>query len=207
MQQKSILIADYYAIARCGLRDVLEQEAGFEIVGEAVNGLDAVVKAKLLQPDLVVMNDAMPRRSGVAAARRIKALWPSIRIFVLVSYSHKELMKGISDGIVDGVALHSDSEAQLLSCLRKALYGEGFVASDSFYPSEGSCFTRSALTMRERQVLRLLAEGLCTKEVAAELRLSTRTVENHRARMMRRLEIKSFAELLRYGFRQGLIHL
>jgi len=134
MEEKSILIADYYAIARSGLREVLKQEEGCDVVGEAVNGFDAVVKAKQLQPDLVILNGSMPRLSGLEAARRIKAQMPDTRILVLVGQSDRELMKAISGGIVDGVALHSDSALQLLTCVRKVLHAAGFAASDFFPP-------------------------------------------------------------------------
>jgi DNA-binding NarL/FixJ family response regulator len=206
MQKNSILIADHYPVARRGLRDLLARENNWEVVGEAVNALDAVGKAKHFRPDLVILNGALPRLSGVEAARRIKGETSNTRVLVLVSHSDRELTTAIFDGIVDGVALHSDSELKLISCVRKVLYGQGFVSTASFRQSEEPPFAPSGLTGRERQVLRLLGEGMCSKEVAAALRLSVRTVENHRARMMRRMEIKSFAELLRYGVREGLIY-
>ncbi len=206
MYKHSILLADHCAIARWGLRGVLEQEHDWEVVGEAANGYDTVKKATELRPDLLILNSAMPRLSGLDGVRRIRAAVPNARILVLVTFSDKELMKALFDRMVDGIALYSDSVEQLRSCVRTVLKGERCVTSNEVHYSREPRFRSGGLTTREQQVLALLWEGMCSKEIAAALRLSVRTVENHRARMMRRVESRSVAELLRYGIRQGVIH-
>jgi DNA-binding NarL/FixJ family response regulator len=204
MPKRSILIADDFPIARRGLYKLLEDQPDWKVVGEAADGFDAFDKAVALNPDLVILDDFMPRLGGVQAAVLIRRVLPQTRLLILATHDDRVLINLVVNASIDGFVFRSDPETKFLTALRKVLSGDRFPTPTKprlpYWP-----ITASGLTIRERQILQLLAEGLCSREVAGALRLSLRTVENHRARMMRRLEIRSFAELIRHGIRHGVV--
>ena len=205
MPKTSILIADDFPIARRGLCKLLEDQPDWKVVGEAADGLDALDQAAVLNPDLVILDDFMPRLDGLQAAVLIRRALPQTRLLILATRDDWELADRFSNASIDGFVFRSDPETKLVTVLKKVLSGDRFPSSIRLNRVPRRQITASGLTMREREVLQLLAEGLCSREVAGALRLSLRTVENHRARMMRRLEIHSFAELIRHGIRHGVV--
>ncbi len=205
MLRTPILIADDYPIARRGFRDLLEHQAEWEVVGEAVDGHDAIAQAGLLRPKLVILDEDMPHLDGLQSAFLIRRALPRTRLLILATHDEPRLIEGVLDATIDGFVLHSSSESNLLLAIKSVLQGKTFVKSAQFDPTQYSESTRHGLTTREEQVLRCISEGLTSKQVAGMMNLSVRTVENHRAKMMRRLDAHSFAEVLRHAIRQGVI--
>jgi len=201
----SILIADDYAVARYGLRNLLEQHPAWKVVGEAVDGREAVNKAYLLRPNLVILDEVMPRLSGLAAAVQIRRVSPQIRLMILGMYDDGALANEVAEKSIDGYALQSDSEKDLLIAVRKVLRGEMFSGFAPFGRGQREHTGPRRLTERERQVLQLIAEGKSTKDTASLLGISVKTAESHRMRLMQKLDIHETASLVRYAVRRGLV--
>lgn len=204
-----ILLADDHALFRDGLKALLAT-AEFEIVAEAANGQDVIREARRLKPDLAVLDIGMPGLNGVDAAREVLRASPRTRVIVLTMHKdHAYVAEALRAG-VRGYVLKSRGAEEMLEALREVARGgvylspglsrevaEGFLRGDK--PVE------SPLSPREREVLQLVAEGKTTKEVAAALFISFKTVESHRQRIMSKLDLHETASLVRYAIRNGLI--
>jgi DNA-binding NarL/FixJ family response regulator len=210
MRTLSILVADDYAIARRGLRSLLESQPGWKVVGEAANGREAVSLATQLQPDIAILDINMPELNGLDAARLILKAVPHTRILV-VAGDHTEVIvaRALQAG-VRGYVLKSDAEADLVAAVKALMEGRTFytsAASPVILEHLRQENASPVLTVRESEVVQLLAEGKSNKEVAHILGISSRTVENHRAQIMQRLGLNSFSDLVRYAIRHGIIEL
>ncbi len=204
-----VLLADDHALFRDGLKALLAT-AEFEIVAEAANGQDVIREARRLKPDLAVLDIGMPGLNGVDAAREVLRASPRTRVIVLTMHKdHAYVAEALRAG-VRGYVLKSRGAEEMLEALREVARGgvylspglsrevaEGFLRGDK--PVE------SPLSPREREVLQLVAEGKTTKEVAAALFISFKTVESHRQRIMSKLDLHETASLVRYAIRNGLI--
>lgn len=206
----SVLIADDYAIMRRGLRALLEEQPGWRVVGEAGNGREALRLATQLRPDIIIMDGSMPELNGLDAARLIFKEVPETRILIYTAQHTDEMIdKAVQTG-VRGYVLKTDKEADLLAAVKALMQGQVFytpAASEVVVerlrrPKEEVSPT---LTTRESEIVQLLAEGKSNKEVANVLKISTRTVENHRSQVMKRLSLRSFVDLIRYAIRNGII--
>ncbi|HEY8665253.1 MAG TPA: response regulator transcription factor [Tepidisphaeraceae bacterium] len=210
-----VLIADDHQILREGLRILLKSEPDVQIIGEASNGRSAVELAAQHAPDIVVMDVSMPDLNGVEATRQIIEANPSIKVIALSAHSDHRLVSEILKAGASGYILKDAAFDELINAIRA-------VQTDQVYLSPriaalvlkdfktragatGSVF--STLTDREREVLQLMAEGKATKEVAAHLHVSVKTVETHRAKIMDKLNLYSVAELTKYAIREGLTSL
>lgn len=211
-----ILIVDDHKLFRDGLRKLLSGRADLEVTGEAGDGDSAVRFVRDHRPDIVLMDISMPDRNGIEATREIMALHPETKIVVLSMHADRRyVIEALKAGAV-GYFLKDSSAADLETGLRGVARGEIHLCprvstnvireyvrlSESM---DSSAFT--VLSDRERQVLQFLAEGLATKEVAARLHVSVKTVESHRAHIMDKLDIHSIAELTKYAVREGLTSL
>lgn len=216
MKQISVLLADDHRIVREGLRLLLEMDDGFEIVGEADDGLVAVEMARKHRPDVVVMDIAMPRLNGMEAARRILHEMPSMRIVILSAHSDDAYVEQVAALGVTGYLVKQTSAHILAKAVREVHRGGVFyspaVAERMGAPRAGSRkptgpARRGAanLTSREREVLQRVAEGEANKEIAANLRISVKTVEKHRQSVMRKLGLHDTAGLTRYAISAGII--
>jgi DNA-binding NarL/FixJ family response regulator len=216
MMMVKILLADDHAIMRRGLRGLLETHADWQVCGEAGDGRQAVELSVTLQPEIVVLDVSMPELHGLEAARHIHAAVPGTEIVIFTMHESEELIRQALSSGVRAVVVKSDVEGHLIAAveavLRHDVYFSPKVAETlrnalMRTPEEGvSALTSGKLSEREREVMRLLAEGKNNKEVATALALSVRTVETHRANIMRKLELTSIVGLVHYAVRHQLIH-
>jgi DNA-binding NarL/FixJ family response regulator len=213
-----ILLADDHEVVRAGLRALLEEQQGWEVVAEAVDGREAVEKATKLKPDAVVIDIAMPSLNGLEAVRQIVKAVPHCRVLVLTMYDSDPLIQQVLQAGARGYLLKSDAGRDLVSAIdalrrNKTFFTpkvsqmvlEGYL-DKSPKEKEPECEAESLrLTSRQREIVQLLAEGKSSKEVAAVLGLSVKTAETHRANIMRKLDCHSVTELVRYAIRNHII--
>lgn len=208
-----IMLADDHAIVRQGLKSLLTEEEGFEVVAEAKNGKEAVKIACELMPDIIVMDVGMPELNGIEATRRIAKDCPRVKIIALSMHYDKKFVSGMLLAGASGYLLKDSIYEDLVNAIRAVLRGDGFlspkianVVIEGF--SRGHVDQKEekaqALTSREREVLQLIAEGLSSKEIAGKLCISLNTVEKHRKNIMEKLEIHNIVELTKYAIRHGL---
>ncbi|HEX2250207.1 MAG TPA: response regulator transcription factor [Gemmatimonadales bacterium] len=207
-----VLVADDHTIVRSGIRHVLESEQDFEVVGEAGSGTEAISLAATLQPDVIVLDISMPDLSGLEVAARLRDS-SSTRVLILSMHNNAEyVLESVRAG-AHGYLLKDTAATELRSAIRTVCRGESY-----FSPPVASRLTaavraehetqRSALdqlTGREREVLLGIARGWTNKEIAAELGISHRTVETHRESLMRKLQIRTVAELTRFAIGTGIV--
>jgi DNA-binding NarL/FixJ family response regulator len=216
LKKLRILIADDHGLVRRGARAVLGSRRGWRVVGEAVNGPEAVQKAKVLKPDVAVVDISMPELDGVEVARQIRETVPDTKVLVLSMHESDQMVRRALEAGARGYLLKSD----LTECLAKAVEAvaegkrfltpkvteivlEGFLDRRSQHQQGGRAGTRA--TPREIEIIRLLAEGKSNKETASQLGIAVRTVETHRAKIMLKLGLHSLAELIHYAMRHGII--
>ncbi|MBI4951913.1 MAG: response regulator transcription factor [Myxococcales bacterium] len=204
-----ILLADDHQLVRQGLRSLLERD-GFEIVGEASNGREAVDLAKTLRPDVAVLDLAMPVMNGIDAARAIAAASSRTQCIVLTMYEESRYVLEALQAGVRGYLLKSRAAADLVQAIREVAGGATYLSPgisetvvQAYLHKTGP--TDDVLTSRERQVLQLIAEGKSTKEAASVLGMSVKTAESHRTHLMKKLGIHETASLVRYAIRRGLV--
>ncbi|MDP3879284.1 MAG: response regulator transcription factor [Dehalococcoidales bacterium] len=210
-----ILIADDHAIVREGFRTLLEAEPDIEVVGEATNGVEAVQKTKELQPDIVLMDITMPVMNGLEATQQIKQDSPHAKILVLTMHEGDEYFFKFLDVGASGYFVKGGSSSELISALRIVRNGDVFLyptmakklLSDYLQRVKAGSDKESydGLTSREREVLKLIAEGHTNQEIADLLVLSITTVQTHRAHIMAKLGLRSPTELVKYALRHGFI--
>jgi DNA-binding NarL/FixJ family response regulator len=196
-----VLIADDHAIVRSAARALLESIPGVEIVGEVADGLATIAQVKRLQPDLLLLDVAMPEASGLTVIGEVRRWSPKTRIAVLTGIATPATLRQLRAG-ADGLLLKSCSPQELDYGLRRVIAGESYVAEE-LRPLLAAG-AEVELTMRERQILALIAQGRSNAEIAALLNVSVKTADNHRTNLMRKLDLHSAAELVAYAFRQGL---
>ena len=208
-----IIVADDHKVMREGLRSLLEKQGDFEVVAEAEDGRTAVRLAGELEPDIIIMDVAMPDLNGIEATRQIINDSPDMKVVALSMYPDKrfvaEMLKAGASGyllkncafkeLVNAIRIVTDNQIYLSPRIAGVVVGD-YVGQLSKKGS--SAF--SALTDREREVLQLLAEGKSTKQIASRLNLSTKTIDSHRQQIMKKLSIRSVAELTKYAVREGL---
>ena len=214
-----ILLADDHEVVRAGLRALLEEQNGWEVVAEAVDGRDAVEKATRLKPDVVVIDIAMPSLNGLEAVRQIVKAVPNTKVLVLTMYDSDPLIQQVLQAGARGYLLKSDAGRDLVSAIdalrrNKTFFTpkvsqmvlEGYLDKSPKEKIETEGEPESLrLTSRQREIVQLLAEGKSSKEVAAVLGLSVKTAETHRANIMRKLDCHSVTELVRYAIRNHII--
>ncbi len=213
MRTIRVLLADDHQMLRQGLRALIEKEDGMSVVAEAEDGREAVELSRELEPDVIVMDVAMPNMNGIEGTRRIVAEQPGSRVLALSMHSDRRFVKEMFAAGALGYLLKDSAFGELVLAIRT-------LADDRIYLSPGvadavikdfvdrraetdsSVF--SLLTARQREVLQLTAEGMSTREIAAQLKVSVKTVESHRAKIMEKLDVHSIAELTKYAVREGL---
>mgnify|MGYP003589377886 CR=1 FL=1 len=205
----TILLADDHVLFRQGLAALLCNQGQWEIIGEADNGEQAVHLAQQRQPDIVVIDVAMPGMSGIEAAPLIKRVSPQTRIVALSMYSDPYYQELMFKAGASAYVLKNEAVSELVDAIRAVLVGKRFV-SPFVTQQNASCSGRSAdldkrvLSEREIEVLRLLVQGWRTREVAESLGISTKTVETYRGRVMLKLGIDNLAELVKFAIRAGI---
>jgi DNA-binding NarL/FixJ family response regulator len=208
-----VLVADDHMIVRSGIRHVLESESGFEVVGEAESGEEALALTSELKPDVVVLDISMPDQSGLEVAARIREDPGSARVLILSMHNNAEyVLESVRAG-AHGYLLKDTAATDLREAIRAVCRGESYfsppVASRLSAAVRGEHENRhpelDLLTGREREVLLGIARGRTNKEIAAELGISHRTVESHRESLMRKLQIRTVAELTRFAIGAGIM--
>lgn len=206
-----ILIADDHDVVRKGIRALLEDHKGWNICGEASTGREAVERATLLNPDLVILDVAMPEMNGLEAARQIRRAVPTAKILVLTVHEIDRLAQEFVDAGARGYLLKADTGRMLVDAVNVLLSGGTFFTpglqarGDEVERPRTSSPAIKQLTRREREVLQLLAEGKSNKEIGIALKITTKTAETHRARLMAKLGVHSIAELVRYAIRNQIV--
>jgi DNA-binding NarL/FixJ family response regulator len=207
-----ILITDDHRIFRLGLRALLEQESDIEVVGEAANGQEAVLQAQKCRPDVVIMDVAMPVMNGVEATNHILSIFPETKILALSMYSDRRYIINMFQAGASGYLLKDCAYEELSRAIRCVMTGKTYLPPDiakifiqGYQKGFISCnIAFSLLTPREREVLKLIAEGKSTAQIAQSLVISEKTVESHRFNIMNKLEVYSVAELTKFALREGL---
>ncbi|WP_435770629.1 response regulator [Nocardioides sp. SYSU DS0651] len=209
-----ILLADDHALVRTGIRRILESQPDLTVVAEAADGADAVQLARTHQPDLAVLDVSMPTMTGLQAAREISRRAPSVRTLMLSMHDNEQYFFSALQAGACGYVLKSAADEDLVAACRSAMRDEPFLYAGvagtlvrDFLDRmrRGERIPRAVLTERENQVVKLIAEGHSSKEIAQELVISIKTVERHRANVLAKLGMRDRTELTRYAVRAGLI--
>src|SRR5258708_6814942 len=210
-----ILVADDHELVRRGIRGQLSARRGWIVVGEAMNGREAVEKANKLKPDVAILDISMPDLDGLQATRRIREAIPTTEVVVLTMHESDQMVRRVLDAGARGYVLKSDLATHLVKAVKDVCAGKmfltprvsdivlrGFLATrEGSDPAEHS---EARPTPREVEIIRLLAEGKANKEIAAKLGITIRTVETHRAKIMLKLVRNSLTKLIHYAFRQKI---
>lgn len=213
--RKRIVIAEDHTILREGLRMLLTSNPDFEVVGEAEDGLDAVRTADNLKPDLILMDLSMPRMNGIGAIQEIKKQCPGTKILVLTVHKTEEYILATLKAGADGYVLKDATHSELMLAIDCVFSGrsylspgisekviEGYLEGRRTLKSTSSWDT---LTQREREILKMIAEGYKNKDIADYLCISAKTVEKHRANLMKKLDLHSASSLTAFAMEKGLI--
>mgnify|MGYP003886466613 CR=1 FL=1 len=207
----SVLIADDHSIVRSGVRALLELKEDIEVVGEASNGREALDLVAQLRPDVVLMDITMPLMDGLEATRRIVKAHPDTKVIVLTQHMNKEQALSAIKAGAAGIVPKKAGPSELVSAIQAVSEGDSFI-----HPSMAKWMVRDylrkvdedpfdTLTEREREVLKLVAEGFSSQEIASQLSISVKTVLGHRERIMQKLDIHNRTDLIKYAIRKGLI--
>jgi DNA-binding NarL/FixJ family response regulator len=213
----TVVLVDDHQMMREGLRAVLEKAPRLQIVGEAADGRVAVAMVAELRPDIVIMDVGLPGLNGIDATRRIVSGARGTRVVALSMHSDKRYVLEMLRAGASAYLLKNSASDELIAAIDAVLKGQRFLSpaiastvvdealQESPTATTGTAF--SAISDREREVLQILAEGRTSKEIAAELHVSVKTVETHRREIMRKLDLHSVAELTKYAVREGLTSL
>jgi len=214
MTISKVLICDDHAVVRAGLRLILEKEKDFRVLGEAENTGQALEQATRAQPDLVLMDISMPGIRGLDAIRSIRAAAPQAKVLILTVHDDEAYFFQALEAGAAGYVLKGASVSELLAALRLVIHG-GLPIPRTLAPrllndylhrvEDGGAPGYQELSAREREILRLIAQGRTNKEIAERLSLSVRTVERHRSSIMNKIGLQTRAELVAYAVRRGLL--
>ena len=214
-EKKRLLLVEDHALMRAGIRALLSQEPDLEIVGEAINGRDAIAAVEALNPDLIVMDLSMQGTNGIGAIAAIKRRHPEIRILVVTMHTAEEYIHESLKAGADGYMLKDASQTELCLAVRRVLDGKTYLSPDiseqllSAYRGVGRSSPGGqlweSLSLREREVLKLVGEGHTNKDAANHLYISVKTVEKHRSNLMKKLGIHNTAKLTAYAIEKGLV--
>lgn len=210
-----ILIAEDHTILREGLRALLSAEPDFEVVGEAADGRDAIQGVQDMNPDLVLMDLSMPRMNGLEAIRELKKQNPDTKVVALTVHKTEEFIIATLKAGAEGYVLKDATNAELVSAIRNVSQGKRYLSPgvsqtviEGYLDARKTSETKSAgdvLTKREREILKLIAEGYKNREIAEDLCISPKTVEKHRSNLMKKLDLHSASALTAYAIERGLV--
>lgn len=210
----SIVVVDDHEIVRTGLRTVLETEEGFQVVGEARDGLEALQIIRDLKPDILLLDLVLPKLNGLDVARSLHSISPDTKVIILSIHSNEAYVLNALKIGIKGYVLKDTSTVEIREAIYCVLNGERYLSSpiserviESYVQmiKESSMDSYDTLTDREREVFTLSAEGHGNPEIAQFLSISSRTVETHRSNIMRKLGLKTQTDLVRYAMRRGII--
>ncbi len=210
-----ILLADDHTILRAGLKMMLNAQPDMEVVGEAQDGRQAIEETQKLQPDIVLMDITMPDLNGIEATRQIKRLVPDVKILMLTMHEHDEYVFQALQAGASGYMLKEAADTELITALHVITSGQFYLSPTAQSVVVGDYLQKvrtgeerdsySSLTEREREILKLVAEGYTNNQIAERLVISPKTVDTHRTHIMDKLNMHSRAELIKYAMRRGLL--
>ncbi|MCU0573472.1 MAG: response regulator transcription factor [Syntrophobacteraceae bacterium] len=211
MASYRVLIADDHPLFRQGIRSLIEKDSDIEVVGEAGDGFDLLEMIKRVPANLVIMDIAMPRIQGLDATREVKRIFPETAVLILTMHNSKQYLYHAMSAGADGYLLKEDAHDDLVTAIRTIQRGKFYVSplvadqvTDILVQrSRGEDLARDPLSPREREVLKLVAEGRSSKEIAEILFISTMTVQNHRANIKRKLKLHRNSDLIKYAMDKG----
>lgn len=201
---RSVIIADDHEVVRNGMRFIVEALANTRIVAEAEDGLAAISVVKQHAPDLLVLDAAMPKARGIEVFADCRRWSPETKVALVTGFTSPSVLSDWLDAGVDGLALKTSQTSELSACFETLLAGGKYVASDVQELLEASV-SQSSMTLREREVLTLIAAGLKNRQIAERLSISEKTAEKHRASLMGKLGVNSMAELIVAALRSGFL--
>ncbi len=216
-KKKTVLIVDDHPLFRAGLKSIIANCSEFEVIGEAANGREGIEKTKELKPNMVVMDLSLPDQNGIDVTRKIKNILPETRIMILSMHSKIDYITEAFQVGATGYVVKESASERLVDCLKAISKDEYFLDTSISHKVVKSLMESDkkeakitdagydTLTPREQQIMRLLADGISAKDIAKELFISPKTVENHRTNIMNKLDLHSAMELVRYAARLGLI--
>lgn len=218
METVTILIADDHPMVRIGLKNLLDNQKEFKVVGEAEDGEDTIRKVEVLKPSIVIMDISMPKINGIEATKILTKKYPQTRIIVLTMLEDEAYIGKVIEAGANGYLLKDASSDEVIKAIRRVSAGEKYFSSSAFNLI-GKRYSKKSkievsdddqalenLTSREKEILILIAEGLNTNQIAKKLFLSPRTVDTHRANIMHKLRIHNATALVRYAISKGLTH-
>jgi len=210
-----VLLADDHTILRAGLKMMLNAQPDIEVIGEASDGRQAVLEAQRLQPDVIIMDITMPEVNGIEATRQVKKLQPDVRVLVLTMHENEEYLFQMLRAGAAGYMLKEAADTELISAIRVVSSGRFYLSPSAQSMMVSDYLQRvrtgeerdsySALTEREREILKLVAEGYTNNQIGERLFISPKTVDTHRSHIMDKLNLHSRAELVKYAMRRGLL--
>jgi DNA-binding NarL/FixJ family response regulator len=209
-----IVLAEDHALVREGIKKIVEDVADLQVVGEAGDGLQLLELLKTLSADLVILDISMPKMPGIEVAKEIKRSYPRVKVLILTMHRMKEYLNDAIAAGVDGYLLKEDVAKELGSAISKIRQGMTYISTllsnemtSLFVQSRRLALERPAepLTPREIEIVKLIVEGKSSREIAALLFLSFRTIQNHRTRIMRKLNLKKNTDLVKYAIQMGFI--
>jgi DNA-binding NarL/FixJ family response regulator len=212
-----ILLADDHVMFRRGVRRIIETMDNVEVVGEVGDGIELLQLAKELEPNLIIMDISMPSLRGLEATREIKCANSGVKVLILTMHKDREYLYHALTAGAEGYLLKEDADGELISAIDTLRKGGNFISSllsgqmadlfvDKFRPAgEPRTAPEEPLTTREREILKLIAEGKSSKEIGQLLYISSRTVQHHRANIMRKLNLKKTADLVKYALQKGYV--
>ena len=212
-----IFLADDHTIVREGLAKLLEGEAGLQVIGEAENGREAVLKVEELKPDVVLMDIAMPMLNGIEATRQIKKNRPETKIIILSMHSHERYISELFRLGASGYLLKSAAGTDIISAIQAALKGETYLSPsishkviEDYLSLKKESYQENLynrLSNREREVFQMIAEGTSTRKIAEVLFVSPSTVKTHRANIMEKLEMNNISQLIQFAIHLGIVEI
>ena len=213
MRSYRVVLADDHAMFRQGIKRILNDGESLEVVGEASDGLELLEVSRRTNPDMVILDISMPNLRGLEATREIKTTFPNVKVLILTMHRDKEYVCGAISAGAEGYLLKEDADTELFAAVEKIRKGGCYISPIlsgeltheliNTHHKGHSASMGNLLTVREKEVLKLIAEGKSHKEIAALLFISIRTVDHHRANIMKKLNIKDTANLTKYAIRRG----
>jgi DNA-binding NarL/FixJ family response regulator len=207
-----IVLADDHVLVRQGIRKLIEESPDLQVVGEASDGSELFELLRNVKADLAILDITMPNISGIEATQRVKAIYPGLKVLILTMHKGSELLEHAIAAGANGYLLKEDAPRELLNAIKTIQQGEVYISPlivpylKEFYVQRHRKVNQpDLLTARETEVLKLVAEGKSSKEIAAMLCLSIRTVDNHRSNIMRKLNITKNTDLVKYALSMGYI--
>lgn len=210
-----VVLADDHALIRQGLKKIIEEDQNFKVIGEVGDGLELLNFLRDASPDLIILDISMPNLRGIEAIAEAKKLCPKVKILLLTMHKNEQYFNCAMSAGADGYMLKEDSDFELLDAMNSVLndtmyvspYFNDIISHKSLvsFRSKERKAVAEPLTTRERQVLKLVAEGETSRDIATKLSISTRTVEHHRANLMKKLQMKNAADLIRYAISKGYV--